>query len=223
MEGPWVFGLVIQDQNILEKNKSIIAANKIKRKYAIREAFPKDKSIRRKCYKDGRKVNLKNQRIYGFKNGKATRNYKSIYSKIDSSNIQEISMFIVQRRDAITLMPLIKQHVSPLTEIHSDEWRAYRRISKEGFKHYTVNHTENFVDSSTGAHTQLIECLWNVAKFEIDKRARGKSEHLLHGYLAQKWFFSVTGKDQQKRFEEICSVLKQHSYTEIREMTSKQL
>ena len=80
--------------------------------------------------------------------------------------------------------------------------------SKEGFKHYTVNHTENFVDSSTGAHTQLIECLWNVAKIEIDKRARGKSEHLLHGYLAQKWFFSVTGKDQQKRFEEICSVLK---------------
>ena len=62
-----------------------------------------------------------------------------------------------------------------------------------------------------------------MAKIEIDKRARGKSEHLLHGYLAQKWFFSVTGKDQQKRFEEICSVLKQHSYTEIREMTSKQL
>ena len=61
-----------------------------------------------------------------------------------------------------------------------------------------------------------------MAKIEIDKRARGKSEHLLHGYLAQKWFFSVTGKDQQKRFEDICYVLKQHSYTEFREMTSKQ-
>ena len=36
-------------------------------------------------------------------------------------------------------MPLIKQHVSPLTEIYSDEWRAYRRINKEGFNHYTVN------------------------------------------------------------------------------------
>ena len=45
-------------------------------------------------------------------------------------------MFIVQRRDAVTLMPLIKQHINPLSEIHSDEWRAYGRIKKEGYTHF---------------------------------------------------------------------------------------
>jgi hypothetical protein len=30
-----------------------------------------------------------------------------------------------------------------------------------------------------------------MAKTEIDKRARGTSERLIHGYLAKKWFFSV--------------------------------
>ena len=120
-------------------------------------------------------------------------------------------------------MPLIKQHVKQLTEIHSDEWRAYRRINKEGYSHYTVNHTENFVDPKTGKHTQLIECLWNVAKIEIDKIARGKSENLLHGYLAQKWFFSVTGKDTQSRFIAICNILRENSYTEIMTKTKEQL
>ncbi len=142
---------------------------------------------------------------------------------LDGSDIQEIRMFIVQRRDAITLMPLIKQHVKPLTEIHSDEWRAYRRIKKEGFTHYTVNHTENFVDPETGKHTQLIECLWNVAKIEIDKRARGKSETLLRGYLAQKWFFSVNGKDNKSRFMAICKVLKENTLNKIKQLTEKQL
>jgi hypothetical protein len=65
------------------------------------------------------------------------------------------------------------------TEIHSDEWRAYNRIKYEGFDHYTVNHTENFVNPDTGRHTQLIEFMWNVAKCEIDKRAMGKSESIL--------------------------------------------
>ena len=93
-------------------------------------------------------------------------------------------MFVVQRRDAATLMPLIMQHINQKTEIHSDEWRAYNRIKHEEYDHYTVNHTENFVDPVTGRHTQLIECLWNVAKTEIDKRAMGKSESILEGYLA---------------------------------------
>ena len=56
-------------------------------------------------------------------------------------------MFIVKRRDAETLMSLIRQHVAPKTEIHSDEWRAYNRIKSEGID--TVNHTENCVDPET--------------------------------------------------------------------------
>ena len=57
-------------------------------------------------------------------------------------------MFVVQRRDAATLMPLIMQHINQKTEIHSDEWRAYNRIKHEEYDHYTVNHTENFVDQT---------------------------------------------------------------------------
>ena len=64
MEGPWVFGLVIQDAKILDKNKKITAANKILKKYSIRRMYPNDKEMRKKCYNDGRKANTLVERVY---------------------------------------------------------------------------------------------------------------------------------------------------------------
>ena len=109
------------------------------------------------------------------------------------------------------------------SDIHSDEWRAYNKIRKNSFKHYTVNHKENFVNPLTGKHTQLIECLWNKAKIEIDKRIRGRSERLLHGYLAQQWFFSVVGKDESNRFLKMCELLKENTYNIVKLEISEQL
>ena len=51
----------------------------------------------------------------------------------------------------------------------------------------------------------------------------GRSEYLLRGYLAQKWFFSITNKDTKSRFLAICKVLREHSYEEIKQLTKKQL
>ena len=76
-------------------------------------------------------------------------------------------MFVVEKRDAKTLIPIIVKNVRIGSEIISDEWRAYYSINEHGFKHYTVNHSENFVNPKTGKHTQLIECLWGVAKKKL--------------------------------------------------------
>ena len=37
-------------------------------------------------------------------------------------------IFIVERRDRVTLFPLIMSHILPGTTIMSDEWAAYRTI-----------------------------------------------------------------------------------------------
>ena len=42
----------------------------------------------------------------------------------------------------------------------SDMWKAYDCLKDEGYTHLTVNHSLNFVDLDTGAHTQRIENTW---------------------------------------------------------------
>ena len=46
----------------------------------------------------------------------------------------------------------------------------------------TVNHSENFVDPVTGAHTQNIKSGWNQVKFDI-KAGNGMSRDPLEDYL----------------------------------------
>ena len=62
-----------------------------------------------------------------------------------------------------TLLPIIQAHVANGTIIHSDQWAAYNRVASiPGVaSHASVNHSINFVDPSTGVHTQNIESYWN--------------------------------------------------------------
>ena len=55
----------------------------------------------------------------------------------------ELRLFHVQKRDAATLIPLIRRHVAAGTTIYSDEWAAYQNIGRIPGTHYvhrTVNH-----------------------------------------------------------------------------------
>lgn len=78
----------------------------------------------------------------------------------------ECFVWPVERRDAGILLPLIQCYILPGTTIVSDCWRAYGGIENlpEGYQHLTVNHSINFVDPETGAHTQNVESPWQKFK-----------------------------------------------------------
>ena len=47
----------------------------------------------------------------------------------------------------------------------SDMWKAYDCLQDKGYNHLTVNHSRNFVDPDTGAHTQRIENIrWGIKR-----------------------------------------------------------
>ena len=71
------------------------------------------------------------------------------------------------KRDRQTLEPLILEHVAPGSTIITDCWKAYDNLGAEGFQHLTVNHSYNFVDPTTGAHTNTVENLWWQIKRQL--------------------------------------------------------
>ena len=66
---------------------------------------------------------------------------------------------IVPRRDRRTLTDVLRnRNLSANSVIHSDEWRGYYNLPQvvpASIQHSIVNHTYNFVDSATAAHTQV--------------------------------------------------------------------
>ena len=93
----------------------------------------------------------------------------------------------VEKRDAKTLIPIIKKYIRPNSIIYSDEWRAYSGIQSIpgcNYTHRTVNHSQNFVDPMTGSHTQSVESMWSSCKRMLRKTQTMHSQ-LFHTYLPE--------------------------------------
>ena len=60
-----------------------------------------------------------------------------------------------------TLIPIINKHCADGTVFCSDSWKAYYKLPEhldlQDVLYFPVNHTNNYVDPVTGAHTQTIK------------------------------------------------------------------
>ncbi|VDK57537.1 unnamed protein product [Cylicostephanus goldi] len=110
-------------------------------------------------------------------------------------------LVLVRRRDARTLLRLIVRYIRPGTTIISDCWQAYNRISAlpQGYRHLTVNHQLNFVDPTTGAHTQNIESHWQRYK-RLVKQKCGINNSRYGDYLKEFLWRQMFGKREESLF-----------------------
>ena len=74
------------------------------------------------------------------------------------------------RRNEATLLPIIRHYVAPGSTIITDKWKAYINLGNHGYVHEDVNHSRNFVDPATGAHTNRIEGTWTHVKNRVLRR-----------------------------------------------------
>ena len=58
------------------------------------------------------------------------------------------------------------------------------------YVHYTINHSETYVDPDTGAHTNMIEGMWAHVKRHTPKL--GLDSSFLDGYLCSCTWFKLT-------------------------------
>ena len=86
----------------------------------------------------------------------------------------------VERRDKEILIPIITERIANGTTIMSDCWKSYDCLSMMDFKHLTVNHSYNFVDPNTEAHTQNIENLWWQIRRQLPETYTRHEQLYLH-------------------------------------------
>nr|XP_012229903.1 PREDICTED: uncharacterized protein LOC105676515 isoform X1 [Linepithema humile] len=99
---------------------------------------------------------------------------------------KKIFIVPVEDRTEETLLACIKEWIMPGTTIVFDCWKSYNCLNNEGFQHLTVNHSYNFVDPQSGAHTQHIERVWKEVRGNIPRYGR-RSNHFI-GYLTEFFF-----------------------------------
>ena len=94
--------------------------------------------------------------------------YKWTFGLTERGSLDCILETVDAGRSRKTLMPIINNNCLDGTVFCSDSWKAYYKLPEnidlEDVLYFPVNHTNNYVDPVTGAHTQSIEGLWRHAK-----------------------------------------------------------
>lgn len=93
-----------------------------------------------------------------------------------------------------TLMPHIQQRTLPASTIYTDEWMGYQGLSRAGYHHQRINHSEK-VYVSGNVHTQTIEGFWSLMKRGIGGVYHSVSAKHLQGYLNEyAWRYNLRGR-----------------------------
>ena len=86
----------------------------------------------------------------------------------------------------VSILPTQKR--CPSCTIITDKWKAYINLQNHGYVHLDVNHSQNFVDPESGAHTNRIEGTWTHVKNRAQRRGGRRSpDHLARDLTEFMW------------------------------------
>lgn len=93
---------------------------------------------------------------------------------------------LIDNRSRGELEEVIRECIIEDAVVYSDCWSSYMSLfaNTDDYIHYSVNHSQYFVDPITGAHTQSIESLWARLKSSLRSKSYRDSQHL-SDYLAE--------------------------------------
>ena len=84
------------------------------------------------------------------------------------------------KRTRKALWPIVQAFVEPGTTLHTDGWRAYRRLPELNYLHRWVNHSKYYVSPlDRKLHTNGIEGMWGVFKHWLPQAGRYNLEEYM--------------------------------------------
>lgn len=104
------------------------------------------------------------------------RTNKKIHAKVALPNKKG------QKLTGKQLLDVIEQVASQTAEVHTDEFRSYRILGKNGWTHLTVDHSVNQF-ANNGVHVNNVETFWSLLKRGIMGSFHHISDEYLQAYI----------------------------------------
>lgn len=111
---------------------------------------------------------------------------------------------VIPDSTALTLRATIKQFVLPATMIFTDEYQPYRRITKDGYFHRRVNHSQRIYVAGN-VHTNTIEGFFGHFKNDVRGTHHSISRRWLDSYLNEWTWKWNRRKDDEAMFRQLLS------------------
>ena len=90
-----------------------------------------------------------------------------VFGTVERGTGQALAFRVPNRRRETLVTGLVQKFVEPGTTIISDKFSPYFNLNSVGYIYLMVNHSENFVDPYTGAHSNTIEGVWSQIKRKL--------------------------------------------------------
>lgn len=107
-----------------------------------------------------------------------------------------------QRLTGKQLLSIIEEVASQDSEIHTDEFRSYRILTKEGYKHMVVNHSIGEYVKNKNVHVNSVESFWSLLKRGIIGSFHQVSEKYLQAYV-NEFTWRYNNRNNQFIFDDL--------------------
>ena len=128
-----------------------------------------------------------------------------VFGMVERDTGRSLVFRVPDRQQETLVARQVREFIEPGTVIISDKFSPYFNLNDVGYIHLMVNHSENFVDPYTGAHSNTIEGLWSQVKWKL-KAMNGTTGTKLPGYLDEfNWIKLHPEANQGDRFNYMLS------------------
>ena len=117
-----------------------------------------------------------------------------------------VMLQVVDDREDATLVPIIHRHSVLGATIITDAFASYNPLNSFGFHHWSLNHSRTFADPLTGWHSNTIEGIFGLCKFDL-KKHKGIPQTHVQRHLDAWCFKRNTIKSGQNYWEQLVLVI----------------
>jgi len=126
--------------------------------------------------------------------------YQPVFGMVQRGG--KVVITTVENASRASLMPHVVEYVMPESTVYTDEYRTYNCLTKAGYNHSRVNHSEK-VYVSGDVHTNTIEGVWSLVKRGIGGVYHSVSKKHLQDYLSEYAWRYNRRNDSESLFESL--------------------